>query len=140
MLSADDRLEILGLYARYCHGFDTADSDAVAACFSEGCVFQTGRKTHEGRQAVRSYVAELAAELPGQRHQTSDALIEEIPGRPDAAHGRAYYFFSQVLEGRLVPIMTGVYESEFARVDGRWVIDRHRGIADGLPSRPAHDA
>jgi hypothetical protein len=88
-LSADDRLEILGLYARYCHGFDLADSEAVAACFSADCVYRTGRATHRGREAVRRYVAELAAELPGQRHQTTDALVEELPGRPDAARGRA---------------------------------------------------
>jgi hypothetical protein len=30
--------------------------------------------------------------------------------------------------------MTGVYENEFARIDGRWLIHRHRGTADGPPA------
>jgi uncharacterized protein (TIGR02246 family) len=132
-LSAEARLDILGLYARYCHGFDTADSDMVASCFTEDCVYETGRATHRGRAAVRRYVAELAAEMPSQRHQTTDALVQAIPGQPGRARGRAYYTFSVITDGTLTTVLTGVYENEFLEVDGRWHIHRHRGLAD----RPA---
>jgi hypothetical protein len=30
-------------------------------------------------------------------------------------------------------MLTGVYENEFVKADGRWRIDRHRGLADGPP-------
>src|SRR5207237_1313918 len=100
------------------------DADLVADCFAEDCVYETGRKTHEGREAVRRYVGELADEMPGQRHQTTDALIEAVPGRADAARGRAYYVFSLVDDGHLRTVLTGAYENEFVKVDGGWRIQR----------------
>jgi uncharacterized protein (TIGR02246 family) len=129
-LPADDRLEILALYARYCHASDTNDIDRVAACFAEDCIFESAKGRYEGRAAVRAFAAQLAAEMPGQRHQTTDHLIEPIAQRPDAARGRAYYTFSLVREGRLATVVTGVYENEFAKLGGRWYIQRHLGLPD----------
>jgi hypothetical protein len=72
--------------------------------------------------------------MPGQRHQTSDALIEPVPGDRKRARGRAYYTFSRLREGRLETVLTGVYETEFMEEGGRWRIDRFRGVPDRSPA------
>lgn len=136
MIDGSDVAEIVGLYARYCHHFDNRDAAAAADCFAEDCAFVTSNQALAGRDAVLEYAQLCADTRPLTRHQTTDHLVESIDGRADAARARAYFTFSFLEDGVLVPVVTGIYEDEFVKADGRWWITRHEVRVDGPPARP----
>ena len=81
-LTADDRLDIMDLIARYAHTLDTGDLDGYVNNFApDGVLFEE----HKGRDAIREYVAMLmrqgrAGPLPNGESRVLRRLAGRFPG------------------------------------------------------------
>jgi hypothetical protein len=126
-VSANDKIEIHELLARYAWSFDTGDIDGFVGCFTHDAtlcedVFEEVDRW-SGRDAIRS-MAEFFFSLPGfagRQHHVSQVLID---GNADRCKVRAFCF---VIEPRLdepcaVPF-AGYYDDVVVKVDGRWLFE-----------------
>jgi hypothetical protein len=127
MLSAADDYEIRQLYARFCHGLDSAADRGYlfADVFtSEGVYVDPSGRSHQGREKL----AALAREDPTGRkgptnvvHYTVNVVINATSG---GARGKAYMAVVAPASG--APASTpglaaaGLYEDEFVRTLEGW--------------------
>lgn len=123
-LSADDRLAILEVIARYAWALDTGDADGFSDCFCRDGVlvwdaFETADKW-QGQAALRHF-AEFFRGLPtsaGRQHHVSNTQIMPCKG---GASARSYVAVA-VRQGdgpHLLSVM-GYYEDLFRLEDGQW--------------------
>jgi uncharacterized protein (TIGR02246 family) len=113
LISADDRLAILDLLARYCWLVDAGDGDGWAALWTEDGVF-TGIPTPlQGRDQLRR--------VPSGRfrHMLSNVAIDAGPG-DDAASAMAYSTILDAGSGKLTSMGSARYG--LVRVDREWRI------------------
>jgi hypothetical protein len=127
-VTADDKIQIHELLARYAWSFDTADVEGFVGCFAEGATLCEDVFEEEdrwiGRSEIRS-MAERFFSIPGfagRQHHASQILIE---GNTDRCQVRAFCF---VLEPRpdqpcVVPF-AGHYDDIVIKVDGRWMFEK----------------
>jgi uncharacterized protein (TIGR02246 family) len=123
---AEDRAAIGDLLARYCHSFDTGDTDGVAGLFTEDGVFDPGVAgfgPFEGREVIRDFVGTMPAGV--MHHMTTDAAYD-VDG--DVATGVASFIVAS--KGALVTV--GRYHDDLARVDGAWRIRRRVAVGDAM--------
>jgi 3-phenylpropionate/cinnamic acid dioxygenase small subunit len=90
-VSADDYVEILQLYHRYCHALDMGTGEAFAACFTPDGEFTGGRgpgKAADDR-APRKGTAALTqmGSTSGTRHFTANLVVTRTP---EGAKGSCY--------------------------------------------------
>jgi hypothetical protein len=132
-LSADDRLEIHELTARYAWSLDTGDEDAFVACFCRDGelvwdVFETAGRWR-GAPALRRFIGYFRqrAESAGRQHHVSNLVVT-----PAGAGARARSYVAVTLRctpGPHLVNVVGYYEDELQREDGRWLLAR-RHIRD----------
>lgn len=125
MLTADDRLEIFSLYARYSWAVDFGDSDAYAACFAPDAVV-LGRSIGEVRG--REQISKIPAVNSRHRtkHVTTNMLVE---GDGDQASGRAYFvYLTAPIDRGLKVSLSGEYHDRFRRDQGEWLITERRTV------------
>ncbi len=129
-LTADDRLDILDVLARYCWALDTADPDALSACFArEGVIVWdtfADPPTWTGREHIRE-LAEVFRNMPGsvgRQHHLASVVIE---GDRDGARVRAYVHVTDRKGEQPFPVrFAGWYDDRLVREDGRWLLaERH---------------
>lgn len=90
-VSADDYVEILQLYNRYCHALDMGSGEAFAACFTPDGEFTGGRgpgKANDDRTPRKGTQA-LAqmGNASGTRHFTVNLVVTKTP---EGAKGSCY--------------------------------------------------
>ena len=122
--SAEDKVEIQQLLARYAWTFDTGDIEGFVACFAEDAilcedVFEEADRW-VGRQAIRSMAEHFFAHpsFPGRQHHASQVLIE---GDTQRCRVRAFCF---VITGQDQPcsvVFSGHYDDVVGKIDGRWL-------------------
>lgn len=126
-LGTEDRLEILELYARYCHFFDAGEADRLAGLFTPDGNFKVllaggalgreirgaeelaanVRKGHEGPYKTR-----------GIRHQVSNIIVE---ANDTGAEGTAYAAVIRVGDQQPAQIVTtGRLVDEFSKGANGW--------------------
>lgn len=111
----------------YSHLMDTIRVDDLAQIFTEDAVCEFGPYgVWEGRETIRQNYHKVEAEaIPfGAIHGTCDHLVE-LTG-PDTATGRSYLFEPMTTKGADENpfIYFGVYDEDYRKVDGRWLISR----------------
>ena len=121
-LSADDRLDIMDLIARYAHTLDSGDLDGYVNNFAPDAVLF---ERHQGREAIREYVAMLMREgragpLPNgdvaYRHFVGQATID---GAGDQARVHSYLLWVNM--GSDPPVSAAAeYFDTCVKLDGRW--------------------
>ena len=140
-MSADDRLEIMEMVARYAYAWDEKNAHAYAACFTEDAEFEVytrGREApafrQEGRDAIERWAKGMhSGELEGMRapdplertrHAPGGVVFDAIEG--DTAQTRAMLFETRVAGGRstAVPQISGVYTDEWRRTPEGWRLSR----------------
>ncbi len=109
----------------YSHLMDTARFDDLSEIFTEDAVCEFGHYgTWEGRETIRKNYHQIEEGMPafGAMHGTCDHLVE-LTG-PDTATGRSYLFEpSTQKEASENPfIYLGVYDEEYRKVDGKWLV------------------
>ncbi|MPZ99950.1 MAG: nuclear transport factor 2 family protein [Dehalococcoidia bacterium] len=130
-LSADDRLAILDLAARYNHAIDGGDASGWASTFTSDGIF-VSREEVTGTDALVAFARNFAQNLPGARHWTNNHVIE---GDGDAATHSCYLQLLNVAaEGGARVISTGTYRDQLTKVDGSWKFSRRHVVSDPRPA------
>jgi uncharacterized protein (TIGR02246 family) len=123
-LTAEDRVEMIELVARYNQAIDARDGEAWAGTFTDDGVFQIDdRPEVRGREALVQMVRDL--DPSNARHWATNFIIEG-DGEGGTATMRAY--FALLRENQVVA--TGTYVNELTKVDGAWRFARRHYISD----------
>ena len=140
-----DRAEIEDLMARYLFAIDYADWDAYVATFAEDGELEFASGKSVGREAIRAAVTRFAEGI-GRFYHTEDGqpaklrhivLQTVIRVEGERAWGRTQWFeMANHGPGDEPKIGTyGIYEDEFVKADGRWLIARRNVLNEFIPSR-----
>src|SRR5688500_9960067 len=142
---AQDRAEIEELMARYLFAIDYFDWDAYVATFAEDGELEFAAGVSKGREAIRETVTRFAEGI-GRFYHTEDGkpailrhviLQSSIRVEGDRAWGRSLWLeMANHGPGDEPKIGTyGLYEDEFTKVDGRWLIARRNVLNEFIPNR-----
>ena len=123
-LSAEDKIEILELIARYNHTIDAGDTGGWAATFTENGIFEAPDTTAQGPEDLKRFVAKIPA---GGRHWVNNVMID---GSGNSATASCYLHVLNVKEGGKT-IVTGLYNDTLERVGGAWKIAHRKVTLDG---------
>ena len=140
-----DRAEIEDLMARYLFAIDYADWDAYVATFAEDGELEFASGKSKGREAIRAAVTRFAEGI-GRFYHTADGqpakLRHIVLQTVIRVEGNRAWGRSQWLEmanhgpGDEPKIGTyGIYEDEFVKVGGRWLIARRNVLNEFIPNR-----
>ena len=140
-----DRAEIEDLMARYLFAIDYFDWDAYVATFAEDGELEFASGSSKGREAIRAAVTSFAQGI-GRFYHTEDGqpailrhviLQSSIRVEGDRAWGRSLWLeMANHGPGDEPKIGTyGLYEDEFRKVDGRWLIARRNVLNEFIPNR-----
>jgi uncharacterized protein (TIGR02246 family) len=137
-MTADDRLDIFDLFARYAWAYDCSDAEAYAETFSpDGVLTDGGQLRVEGRPAIREAIKkffEMRGTSLWQHH--NDHLRMEGDGRECTV-----WSYWAVLEHRRSDDYHGVgrlgyYFSRCVKLDDRWLFKErtfYLDMSEGLP-------
>ncbi|WEK47780.1 MAG: nuclear transport factor 2 family protein [Candidatus Andeanibacterium colombiense] len=142
---ASDRAEIEDLMARYLFAIDYFDWDAYVATFAPDGELEFASGTSKGRDAIRTAVTNFSKSI-GKFYHTADGnpaklrhviLQHVIRVEGDHAWGRSQWLeMANHGEGDQPKIGTyGMYEDEFVKLDGHWLIKRRNVLNDFIPKR-----
>ena len=122
-LTADDRLDIIDLIARYAHTLDSGDLDGYVANFAPDATLFN--RSH-GRDEIRAMVAQLykegrAGPLPNgdvaYRHFAQAMTIDGV----DATHANVHSYLLWVNMGSEPPVSSAAeYLDTMVKLDGQW--------------------
>ena len=122
MLSAEDRLAIMDLSARYCHATDSHNAEAWADTFTAEGAIEGPQGTSQGREALVQFAQGVNGGMPTVRHHVSNLVIS---GDGDNATMSSYLNLINT-EGNAT-VFTATYEDQLARDGGEWKF-AHRKI------------
>ena len=140
-----DRAEIEDLMARYLFAIDYHDWDAYVATFAEDAELEFASGTSKGRAAIREAVTRFA-ECIGRFYHTADGqpaklrhivLQTAIRVEGDRAWGRTQWLEMANDGPEDTPKIGtyGIYEDEFTKASGRWLIAKRRVLNEFIPNR-----
>lgn len=117
-LSAEDRLDILELYAIYAHAEDAGDNIEFLACWSDDSVLESPRGHFEGHEGLSEFFDALMPTNKGKRHVTVNHVIHATE---KGAEVNSNFLLIDVAETtRLVG--SGSYRDSLRNVGGTWKI------------------
>ena len=129
-LSADDRLAIHELLARYCRIIDFGLWDEFTALFTTDCVVDFGELmgVHEGHDGVRRLGGMIGGTGLLMRHLVTNVMID----RATADQAEVFCYVLALTGPGPASLMqtTGRYEDEVVKRDGRWLIRRRRAVIE----------
>ena len=142
---AEDRAEIEDLMARYLFAIDYFDWDAYVATFAPDGELTFASGTSKGRDAIREAVTRFSTGIARSYH-TEDGkmaklrhvvLQKVITVEGDRAWGRTLWVeMANHGPGDEMKMGTyGIYEDEFTRLDGRWLIAKRNVLNEFIPGR-----
>lgn len=129
-LSAEDRVAITEVIARYCHATDSGDGQGVADQFTEDGILEiAGAWQARGREQV----AQIGDFKNKPKHWVNSIVID---GNGSTASATTYY--AAVWHGGPL-LATGIYESQLTKqFNSRWKLVHHRYTGDPVTrTRPA---
>jgi hypothetical protein len=125
-LTADDRLEIQELYARYAWGIDLADAEMALSTFAEDAWFDhlwQGRV--QGHEAIRKNLESLWYDRQhwwyGRQHLMNHFIMEELDGE-GTAKVRCFFQIMQYSVDYNTNFVFGIgtRQDVLAKENGRW--------------------
>ena len=142
---AEDRAEIEDLMARYLFAIDYNDWDAYVGVFAPDGVLEFASGTSVGRPAIRAMVTKFAEGI-GRFYHTEDGkpaklrhvvLQSVIRVEGSRAWGRTLWLeMANHGPGDTMKMGTyGIYEDEFKKVDGQWLIAKRNVLNEFIKSR-----
>ncbi len=128
-LTADDRLAIIDLLARYCRCIDQKRWDELPTLFTDDCAVDFGKVmgTHEGKDGVANMARMIGSTGLMMRHYSTNVVIE---GDGERVQVESYVLaYTGTAPGSLMAT-TGRYEDEMVKQGGRWLLRRRRGVIE----------
>lgn len=153
---AQDRAEIEDLMARYLFAIDYNDWDSYVETFAPDGVLEFASGTSHGRAEIRDMVVKFAAGI-GKFYHTEDGkpaklrhvvLQSMIRVEGNRAWGRTLWL-EMANHGPMDTMKMGtygIYEDEFVKKDGQWLIARRNVLNEFIkartsgPNNPVRDA
>ena len=135
MLSAEDKIEIYELIARYNVAIDSGDAEGWAQCFTPDGVFDGIVGRYEGREEIAAFARRYWTdpeyeEWRACQHWVNNVIIE---GDGDEATQTAFHQLVQpTAEGGRI-LLVARYRDELRRLDGRWLFTQRRVRAHDDP-------
>jgi uncharacterized protein (TIGR02246 family) len=124
----EDQLAIQRVLTDYSAHLDARDYEGYVGLFTEDGVWQNGATRREGRAEIRAMLTGLFGEPdPDFVNRSSFHQIGnfEIDVDGDTSHAKSRFVFVWRGEGGApTPALSGQYEDDLVRVDGRWKIRR----------------
>lgn len=128
-LNAEDKLEIMELCYRFDNAMNVSDSSMALDLFAKDAKLQSPKGTAVGHPALKEYLKAVEAMAKGNRHLTSNIMIE---GGNERAHASSY----RILHKASAPPMllaTGTIEDTLVKIDGEWKFQERRFYMDAPP-------
>jgi 3-phenylpropionate/cinnamic acid dioxygenase small subunit len=136
---AQDRAEIEDLMWRYVRALDSFDPDAYASVYTEDGEFRSGANATQGREALRSMVANLRSGREQRRadgetvaplqHVIANSKLEFINENEARFHSYWMTLAGSTGAGSTPSVLAaGRGVDHLVRIDGRWLI-RSRDVA-----------
>ena len=121
-LTAEDKLEIMELAARYNFAIDRRLAEEWADVFTEdGELWGGGKLRAAGRAGLEEHMRTAAKTGESIRHWTSNTVID---GEGDKATLQMYVMAWNITGGGMVPYVMGDYDDTLVKVNGRWKFKR----------------
>jgi uncharacterized protein (TIGR02246 family) len=123
-MSAEDRLAVIDLIARYAECVDTADVEGYAQLFAPDAVVEHSGGVVRGRDEIRAWVSGLAREdRIGPRSQLKHVMgLPAIRGDDQRCTARTYILIPRQMEAGDISIrLAGAYRDDIVKQDGRWL-------------------
>ena len=153
---AQDRAQIEDLMARYLFAIDYNDWDSYVETFAKDGELEFARGTTKGRPAIRDMVAAFAESI-GKTYHTEDGkpaklrhvvLQSMIRVEGSRAWGRTLWLemANHGPQDTMKMGTYGIYEDEFKKEGGQWLIAKRRVLNEFLkgrtsgPNNPVRDA
>jgi hypothetical protein len=137
-LTAEDRLDIMDLIARYAYTLDNGDLDGYVNNFAPDAVLF---EHHHGRAQIREYVGQLMREGRAGPLPSGDVAHRHFVGAPviDGYDQQAtvHSYLLWVNMGSEPPVAAAAeYTDECVKLDGRWYFQSRvlRRLAGRFPS------
>ena len=123
-LTADDRLAIAEVIARYCHHVDQRQWETFGELFTDDCRLDFGNVmgTFEGRDGITRFTQTIDATGVFMRHFTTNVVLR---GDGTRVRGETYVLAITGPTGSRMQT-TGRYDDEFVKAGGRWCIRERR--------------
>jgi hypothetical protein len=142
---ANDRAEILDLMGRYLFAIDYFDWDAYVGTFAPDGELEFASGTSHGREAIRTAVTNFSKGI-GRFYHTEDGkpaklrhvmLQNVIRVEGNRAWGRTLWveMANHGPKDEMKMGTYGLYEDEFVKLDGHWLIQRRNVLNEFLPGR-----
>jgi hypothetical protein len=142
---AQDRAEIEDLMARYLFAIDYFDWDAYVETFAPDGELEFASGKSKGREAIRQAVTSFSTRI-GEFYHTADGkpaklrhviLQSSIRVEGDKAWARSLWLeMANHGPGDEPKVGTyGLYEDEFGKIDGKWLITRRNVLNEFIPNR-----
>ena len=133
-LSADDRLEIQELVARYNRAVDGGDAAGWVGTFAEDGIFESLLVgTHSGHVELRAFADEFVAGAydawAGGQHWIGSMIIE---GSGDTATVFSYHIMYVPVEREVRGVLMAAHDDEVIRTADGWRFSRRRLVPEPL--------
>lgn len=118
-LTADDRAEIVELFARYAWAGDTGDVDGYVSLFTEDGIFDGVSGYYEGREGQTRLVEEMKVgpRSRGIQHWVSNSVFD---GTAEECVVKSMCFAPRRIENEHAIVFVGYYVDTCVKVDGAW--------------------
>jgi len=140
-----DRAQIEDLMARYLFAIDYHDWDAYVATFAGNGELEFASGTSTGREAIREAVSRFAQGISRSYHTENGEpaklrhiiLQTAIRIEGDRAWGRSQWLemANHGPEDTMKMGTYGIYEDEFVKENGQWLISKRRVLNEFIPNR-----
>ena len=126
-VSAEDRLDIMELFARYSWNYDCGDAEGAASTFTPDAVIEAfGAEAARGRSAIVAFIKSLYASERGDvdwQHYNGHFIFD------GNAHACTVYCYWGLLQGNAATKQYGVrsfgyYQNECVKTEGAWLIGK----------------
>lgn len=142
---AQDRAEIEDLMARYLFAIDYFDWDAYIATFAPDAELEFASGTYRGHAEIREAVTRFSEGI-GRFYHTEDGqpaklrhVVLQSAVRVEGDRAWATTLWVEMANNGPADEMKmgtyGIYEDQFSRLDGRWLIQRRRVLNEFIPNR-----
>jgi uncharacterized protein (TIGR02246 family) len=114
----EEKDAIRELMANYCFCCDSRDPEALAALFTEDCVWDGGKFGRKNREELKEFLLASVGSHHRIRHITANEMIS-VDG--ETAKAQCYFVVLRLGEGQPETFFTGFYDDSFVKQDGRWL-------------------
>jgi SnoaL-like domain len=146
-LTAEDRWDIMDLFARYAWAVDTGDVESFVRQFAPGASIQEEDELFEGEEGLRTFMRRFRhlPSFPGRQHWIGQVLIE---GDRERCTARSFAMATHLNRGTGSTMLTflGHYDDVIVNTgDGIWKFERRRfgrwggDVLQGFPAYKAVD-